>query len=276
MEIKNLKDTSLSDIVQAITASFADYFVQLSADVTYWEKRFEAARVDYELSFGMFDKGRLVGFIINGIDELHAVKTAFNSGTGVMAESRGHKIIDQLYAHAIPYLKEKGIGQCTLEVIRQNERAIHVYERIGFHISKELKCFKGTLAVTDPETTVQQVSFDQLQDTAKAYDQFYSWDNITAAIKASGGRYQCYTVSKSNKATGYFILNPATNHLIQFEVTGDHSPEALQTLLSGIATVAPEIKINNIDGTRKELTDGLLAAGLDNFIDQYEMQMTLN
>ncbi len=276
MEIKNLKGTSLNDIVQAITSSFADYFVQLSSDVAYWEKRFEAARVDYELSFGMFDNGQLVGFIINGIDELNGIKTAFNTGTGVMAESRGHKIIDRLYAHALPYLKEKGIGQCTLEVIRQNERAIHVYERIGFHISKELKCFKGTLAVTDPGAAVQKVSFDQLRDTARAYDSFYSWDNITAAVVASGGSYQCYTVSKDGKAIGYFILNPATNHLIQFEVTGDNTQEAIPVLLSGIATIAPEVKINNVDNTRKELTGALLAAGLDNFIDQYEMQMTLN
>lgn len=273
MEIKNLKDTSLSDIVQAITTSFADYFVQLSSDVTYWEKRFEAARVDYGLSFGMFENGQLIGFIINGIDKLGNVKTAFNSGTGVMASSRGHKIIDQLYTHAVPYFKETGITQCTLEVIRQNERAIHVYERIGFHVSKDLKCYKGTLTVTDPEVTVQQVSFSQLADTAKVYDQFYSWDNTTAAITASGGRYQCYQVFKGTDNIGYFILNPVTNHLIQFEAT---APNSMKPLLSGIATVAPEIKINNVDGTRTEVIASLQEAGLDNFIDQYEMQMSLS
>ena len=276
MEIKNLKDTSLSDIVQTLTLSFADYFVQLSSDVAYWEKRFEASRVDYALSFGMFDEqGKLVGFIINGIDELDGIKTAYNTGTGVMASSRGHKIIDQLYTHALPYFKEAGIRQCTLEVILQNERAIHVYERIGFHISKEMKCFKGTLAVTDPEVRAQQVSFGKLEETAKARDGHYSWDNTAAAVEASDGRYQGYEAYKGDTMIGYFILSPATNHLIQFEATTGNADD-LKSLLSAIATISPEVKINNVDSKRTAITEELLAAGLDNFIDQYEMQMSLN
>jgi ribosomal protein S18 acetylase RimI-like enzyme len=275
MEIKNLKDTPLSDIVQALTLSFADYFVQLSSDVAYWEKRFESSRVDYSLSFGMFENGQLVGFIINGIDELNGVKTAYNTGTGVMASSRGHKIIDQLYAHALPYFKEAGIKQCTLEVILQNERAIHVYERIGFHISKEMKCFKGTLKVTDPEITAQQVPFGQLEDRTRSLDGHYSWDNTTAAIEASGDRYQGYEVYNGADVIGYFVLNPATHHLIQFEVTTGN-PGDLKFLLSAVAGVSPEVKINNVSSKRTEITEGLLAAGLDNFIDQYEMQMSLN
>ncbi len=275
MEIKNLKDTSLSDIVQTLTLSFADYFVQLSSDVAYWEKRFEASRVDYGLSFGMFENGQLVGFIINGIDELNGVKTAYNTGTGVTASARGNKIIDQLYEHALPYFKEAGIRQCTLEVIRQNERAIHVYERIGFHISKDMKCFKGTLKVTHPDVTVQQVSFGKLEEKAKVHDDHYSWDNSTAAVAASDGRYQGYEAYKGEDTIGYFILSPATNHLIQFEVTSGN-PADLELLLSAIAVITPEVKINNVDSERSAITEGLLAAGLDNFIDQYEMQMSLN
>lgn len=273
MEIKNLKDTSLSDIVRAISASFADYFVQLSSEVSYWEKRFTASRVNYELSYGMFEDGQLVGFIINGIDEAGGVKTAFNTGTGVMASSRGHKIIDQLYQYALPYFKAADIRQCTLEVISQNERAIHVYERIGFRTTRELKCFKGTLSVTEPEARVQQVPFADLAATVAANDPFYSWDHTGTAVAASNGHYQCYRVSCNGVASGYFILNPDTGHIIQFEAA---APDTWRALLSGIASIRPEVKINNVNGSRAEVIAALQAAGLDNFIDQYEMQMSLN
>ncbi|WP_118972779.1 GNAT family N-acetyltransferase [Taibaiella koreensis] len=275
MEIRNLKDTALPDIVASIAEAFADYFVPISADVSYWQKRLEAARVDFARSYGMFDNGRLAGFILNGIDTLQGKLTAFNTGTGVLSAARGHKVVDKLYEYALPRLLDSGITLCSLEVIDQNERAIHVYERIGFIIHKKLHCFKGRLqTIAVPGIAVEQVPYATLATAARPYDAFYSWDNTSAAVQAAGDRYRCYQVKRAAQTVGYFILNPETSHLIQFEViTGDQAD--LQALLSGIAQVIQEVKINNVDGSRMELLAALSAAGLENFLDQYEMRMPL-
>lgn len=274
MEIRNLKETPLPHIVESIAAAFADYFVPISGDVAYWEKRLEASRIDFELSYGMFDGDRLAGFILNGIDSLEGLKTAFNTGTGVLSTARGHKVVDRLYSYALPQLRERGIELCSLEVIDRNERAIHVYERIGFKVHKKLHCFKGTLETQAEGVTVQQVPFAQIADATAPYDPFYSWDNTTSAIRAAGDRYHCYIVHQNDQPVGHFVRNPDTGHLIRFEATTGNTAD-LQPLLAGIASIAPEVKINNVDGNRQELLDALQQAGLDNFLNQYEMRMPL-
>lgn len=274
MDIRNLKDTALTDIVASIAEAFADYFVPISADVTYWQKRLEAARVDFSRSYGLFDKDRLAGFILNGIDMLQGQLTAFNTGTGVLAAARGHKVVDQLYAYALPLLRESGITLCSLEVIDRNERAIHVYERIGFSIHKKLHCFRGRLQVGATGVQASRVPFAAIADAALPCDAFYSWDNTAAAVQAAGDRYHCYTLEQEEKTIGYCIHNPETGHLIQFEATTGN-PDDWQPLLTGIATIAPEVRINNVDGSRKTLLEALNAAGLENFLDQYEMRMPL-
>lgn len=275
MEIKNLKDIPFGDIVQAIGESFADYFVPLPSEVAYWEQRFKGARVNLELSFGMFDGEKLVGFIINGVDYSNGFKTAFNTGTGVTEAARGHGVTDNLYQYAIPIFKEHGIQCCSLEVIEQNARAIHVYERIGFNISKRLKCFKGSVTPSGEKVTVQEIPFSTLEPASTAVDKFYSWDNTSTAIKASGDIYKCYNVKDENGTdAGYFIMNPLSGYIAQFEPGSDQPRQALQ-LLTGVSSVANVVKINNVDTNRTYITSSFLKAGLENFIDQYEMHMML-
>ena len=66
--------------------------------------------------------------------------TAFNSGTGVVPKYRGRRIVKQLYDFAIPELLKRGVEKCGLEVIKENEKAIKAYRRVGFEIIKILKC----------------------------------------------------------------------------------------------------------------------------------------
>jgi ribosomal protein S18 acetylase RimI-like enzyme len=275
MEIKNLKDTPIQDIVQAISESFADYFVPLPSEVPYWEQRFKGARVNLELSFGMFDQGKLIGFIINGIDQCNGFKTAFNTGTGVTEAARGHGVTDDLYHYALPVFKEHGIQCCSLEVIEQNARAIHVYERIGFSISKRLKCFKGSLASSDEKITVQEIPFPAIEPASIAVDPFYSWDNTSTAIKASGDIYKCYKVLDENETdSGFFIMNPSSGYVAQFE-PGNDLPRKASLLLAGVSSITNVVKINNVDTNRTYIISSFLKAGLENFIDQYEMRMML-
>lgn len=273
MEIRNLATTALSDIVQGITTSFADYFVPLPADVSYWENRFKIARVDFSLSFGMFEGPTLLGFFINGIDETGGVLTAFNTGTGVIPPARGYKVVDQLYAHALPLFRAAGIQRCALEVIEQNDRAIRVYERIGFGITRTLRCFKGSLQLPEEGVQAEVVPFSAIATAVAAADSFYSWDHSSRAMQASGSMYQCYKVKdKTGQEAGYFIINPANGQLAQIE---GYTDTAAATVLQGVASVAPVVKINNVDSGRTAIIETFHKAGLENFINQYEMQMEL-
>lgn len=270
MEIRSLAQTPLRAIVDCLLIAFEDYFVPMPSDVNYWADRFKGARVDLELSYGAFAGEQLVGFIIHGIDNYKGHFTAFNTGTGVIPAYRSQKIVDQIYAFALPKLKQQGISQCALEVIQDNHRAIRVYERIGFSITRNFLCFKGKLQQPPEELKVEPVSFEQVQGLRMDH-QLYSWDNVNAAIETAGSIYTTYLVKNGAQEIGFFTINAKNGYLAQYEA----SPDDFPSLLAGIQTVHPEVRINNVDQERAEIILFLLSAGLDNHIDQYEMQMKI-
>ena len=272
MNIQNLKDTPLAVIVECMAIAFEGYFVKIPADVDFWRDRYKAARVDFELCFGVFDQEKLVAFIINGIDQQNGLLTAFNTGTGVLPEYRGKQLVDKLYEHALPIFKERGIQKCALEVIQENNRAIRVYERIGFEIKRSMKCFSGDLKTIKAESSVQAVPFVDIKNSENPNHHFYSWDNCNEALLSAGDIYTSYFVlNNQQQKIGHFIINPKNNYVAQLEA----DEENLGILISGIQQITNNIRINNVDERRTRYIQHLLHHGLENTIDQFEMEMKM-
>jgi GNAT superfamily N-acetyltransferase len=274
MEIRNLKDTPLAEIVACISESFANYFVQLPSEESYWENRFKGARVDYELSYGCFENGRLTGFIINGIDRENGKMVAFNTGTGVTQESRGKKVIDRLYEYAVPHLKNAGVERCKLEVIEANEIAVHVYERIGFDCTKRIRCYQGHLEVPESKADVRRSSLQEIETTMQQYNDHYSWDHTLEALRTYGDQYEVYIVSLDGADIGYFIINPAREYLAQIELYNEDAVH-WQNMLAAVRNQSPYIRLLNVDERRTALLAALRKAGLENYINQLEMEMPI-
>jgi ribosomal protein S18 acetylase RimI-like enzyme len=275
MHIYSLKNTPLPTLVDCLLQSFKGYFVQLPGSVEYWEERYRAARVDWALSFGMFDGKALVGFIVNGIDEFGGLKTAFNTGTGVLSHYRGQAIVDQLYAHALPIFKENGVQQCALEVICQNERAIRVYERIGFQTVRRLHCFKGDLNPCSPFIHVREVDIAVLlgkDDPERALD---SWDNCNSAIRNGSAVYKAYEITREGNILGWCVINPKVGYVPRCVVANTHQQEDWEAVFEGIGQVCRSVRMNNVDTRCVQLLNGLRVAGMVNHIDQFEMAMPI-
>lgn len=274
MTIRNLKHTELTEIVDCLIASFADYFVQMPAAVTYWESRFAGARVNYALSYGAFDEGKLAGFMMHGIDTREGELLAFNTGTGVLPAYRGKQLVDSLYAFALPQLKAAGIKKCALEVIRKNEKAIRVYERIGFQKSRKYHCFKGKLKPLSADINIREIPFGEIENKNNPHHALYAWDNCNSAINALKSVYKAYKVTEATtKDVGFFVIQPLSGYLPQFELDQPSEKENWQKLFAGISSVNNTLKINNVDSRREELIRMLPEFGLENHVDQYEMEM---
>jgi ribosomal protein S18 acetylase RimI-like enzyme len=271
MEIKNLEHTPLKDIVTALVEAFSDYFVQMPNNIPYWENRLRIARHDPTLSFGMFDGTVLAGFILIGVDIHEGHLTAFNTGTGVLPNYRGKNIVDKLYEHAIPQFKSRGITHCSLEVIEANHKAIKVYERIGFAKNSFYYCFKGELKTPQENMILKKIDFDDVHLDKRSH--LNSWDHTDKAIQLAAN-YSCFEVLENEKAMGYFVIDPATGYIPQLNIYSNKDSN-WEMLLSGIATISQTIKINNVDSKKEDLVKALLKRGLDNFINQYEMQMSI-
>jgi len=245
----------------------------MPSEVQFWEQRFEAARVKYDLSFGAFDKDKLVGFIIHGIDFHDDQLTAFNTGTGVLEEYRGQKLVDRIYDYALQQLIQHKIKKCMLEVIEENHVAIRVYRRIGFEKDRFLRCFKGEVQDFGDKSKVIEVDIESIRKRMKTYQKYYSWDHIMDTILNSKSLFRIYLVkSDSNQELGYFVINTNNGSLVQIEAF-DRS--GWGQVIAATKQIIPQIRINNVDGNRIGLIKAFLDAGLENHINQFEMTMPI-
>ena len=142
MEIRTLEHTPLKDINECFTDAFANYVIALQFDEEMTMERWRLADVDYRLSYGAFDGEHLVAFIIH-------IKTRdqlFNFGTGVIPTHRGQRLVEKMYQRIL----SAHPGTYSLEVIKQNTKALRIYQHLGFEINRDLISVQGELSINTP------------------------------------------------------------------------------------------------------------------------------
>lgn len=277
MEIKNLSQTSLSIITDCFNTSFADYIIKFpTATEEYFENRWRAARVNYDLSFGAFEGDQLVGFFITGVDQWEGKLTAFNMGTGVIPDFRGQKIVKQLYEFAFPIFQEKGIEQCLLEVIIGNDKAIKAYQSVGFEIGRTLHCFSGTLDKKEdivlPPLRFRKTAVPRWKKYKALQPYAPSWENNAAAIDLARKNYEYWEFYENDILVGYFVGNPTTGSVPQIGMAPGRWLDIGSMLFARVATRIGKVRMINVESTATDLLGMIKRRKLVNTVDQYEMK----
>ena len=273
MIVNNLGNIDFDEILDCFLIAFENYFVKMPTDRNYYKERWEAAKVDFNLSYGMFNKGKLVGFIINAIDQRNGVLTAFNTGTSVIPEYRGKKIIKSIYHYALTDLQRKGVINCSLEVITENKIAIKSYESIGFEICKTYKCFNGTINFENSDQVdLEETEYNKIDWKSMPNQEFYSWDFQKEPIQK--GNYKFFKVTKEKVSESFFVINPDNGYLAQFDLLTETN-NGWDKLFSGINQISNTIKIINVDERLAKKINYLNKIGMVNSVDQYEMKLKI-
>lgn len=273
MKTKKLSTTSFDALVDCFLLSFENYFVKMPTDRNYYKERWKASKVDFNLSYGMFHDEKLVGFILHAIDKRNGVLTAYNAGTGVIPKYRGKRIVKSIYEYALNELRQNGIEKSVLEVITENERAIRAYKGIGFEICKTYKCYAGNIKIENPslfelkEIALQSIDWKKLPN-----QEFCSWDFQKETIL--GGNYTFYQVLNDEEPESFFIINPK-KQLAQLDLLNNEN-KGWKRLFSAIKQVSDKARIINVDDRLKDKIESLALFGLENTVDQYEMELRID
>ncbi len=279
MQFTPLSAIPLDEILSCFNASFANYFVPINMTAEVFEFRKKATRVDLDQSVGVIDNGELVGFILIGVDQWNGKKTAHNSGTGVLPSHRGQQLTEKMYAHLIPQLRANGFEQSILEVIQGNNRAVEVYQRVGYEIVRGFNCFSGELSRTlKPIPSNYSIE----KSTHFDWESFHSfwtfetgWDASKAAVEQNASAFQILTIQNSGEIVGY-CLYTASGSIAQIAVARAHRNKGLgKHLLKTIQEEAGALKINNVQSDQWATLSFFQKAGLKNPVNQYEMLMSL-
>lgn len=273
MTVNSLSRISLDELLDCFLVAFENYFVKMPTNKNYYEQRWRAAKVDFNYSYGMFDQGKLVGFIIHAIDKRAGILTAFNTGTGVIPEYRGRRIVKSIYEYALKDLWHNGIERSTLEVIAENSIAIRSYQSVGFKVCKKYKCYTGKIRIeNDDQFTLREIALKNIDWDTLPNQQFYSWDFQRESI--SGGNYSFFQVLHNKEPESFFIINPDHQYLAQFDLLNTEN-KGWRRLFSAIQKVSDGIKVINVDERLKDKLDQLTLMGLENSVDQYEMELNI-
>lgn len=275
MKVSNLSKVSFEELVDCFLLAFANYYVKMPSDPEYYRNRWKAAKVNYELSYGMFSGGRLVGFIIHAVDTRFGIKTAFNTGTGVIPEFRGRGVTKSIYEKALKDLRNKGIEKCALEVIQENEKAIRAYEGVGFETCRAYHCFSGSIQNLPDREDVQLKKLDKNDfDWTSAPDQkSYSWDFQKETIMHR--EYEFYQVIHNSEPESYFIFNEENKYLAQFDLLTPDK-KAWGRLFRGIQQVSEEVRIVNVDNRREDKLNAINKVKIPITVKQFEMQLVID
>lgn len=275
-----------SQVYRTFMEAFADYAMDASG--TKEEPmllRMSKNNVDFDASPGAYDGDRLVGFTLIGIDDLDGDLTAYDAGTGIIPDFRGQGLARAMFDHALPELGARGVKRFLLEVRQGNEPAIKAYQKSGFEITREFRCFAAEteslrklpgstgidVRITDATT------FESLIPEAKWTPSF---ENRFSAHLAIPDHITFFGAYDGDHCVGAIAYCGKLNWLISLLVKRSHRRRGVgRALLKHLASSMPEsvtkLSALNVNGDDKGMQAFFEAAGFSHLIGQYKMSREL-
>lgn len=282
MDIKNLTGVGFETVFRGFERAFADYAISFEKD----EVRSMLKRRGYnpELSFAAFEGNDIVGFTLNGTGTFNGVATAYDTGTGTAKEYRGQGLAGKIFNHSLPFLKDAGISQYLLEVLQDNSRAISIYRKIGFEITREFDCFRqaiNQLSFTGKENkdcSVKEISTEDVSALDRFCSFAPSWQNSSESIGRGAGGLQFLGAFVDGHNVGYCVIDPQSGDIAQLAVREEMRRQGIASRLlhEAIARMSTEhLKVLNVDSREVEMHAFLAARNIALASRQFEMVLPL-
>jgi len=120
-------------------------FPHMPVTVEDWRHFLFSVVGDCGTTVAAFEEDEVVGAVSahwsDAENQLYGREAGWTESVFVRAPWRGKCIADSMISMACVYLKEHGLREAQLDSGASNQRAIHVYERLGYVITDESKQF---------------------------------------------------------------------------------------------------------------------------------------
>src|SRR6266498_866574 len=144
-DIKTASDYPNPDLVEILNRGFEGYFVPIAFDVTAFLNMLRKDGIDLGISRVLLADGGPTGIALLA----RRGWTSRLAAMGIAPEFRGRSAGSWFMERLINEACERGEHEMVLEVIEQNEPAVHLYEKCGFQIVRKLISFIRKDAVED-------------------------------------------------------------------------------------------------------------------------------
>lgn len=268
-EIITLENVNVRTIFQVFLDAFTGYFVEFDKRPEVHIERWLSAGVDFSLSYGVKNNGDLVAFL------LHARRgeMVMNLATGVKREFQGQGLTGLMYEKIMKDLPGKGISRMQLEVITENQRAVHAYEKAGFRIGRTLRSWKGSLEASSECIGLHEIKpVHFTTEHAELTPYTYAFEQDNEVVLKRSGNLELHELLEDGKLLSFAVWNPWQMNLIQF---GGRNRTALEELLKRMKLSGEQFGMVNVDERNDLVNNFFREKGLVNFLSQYEMEIDL-
>jgi ribosomal protein S18 acetylase RimI-like enzyme len=281
----DLRAVDKAAVHAAFTEAFADYAMS-SSGLTEERLllRMEKNAVDYDLSVGAYDDGRMVGFTLLGVDSWGGALTAYDAGTGIVPPFRGRGLVRRMFDHALPALRERGVERFSLEVLQQNEAAIRSYRKSGFEITRQLRSYAADAAILFHSPTSADASAWDVQPIgARTFglvvqdaDWLPSFENRFSAVERIPNDVTLIGAFDGGRCVGVAAYSPPLRWFLTLVVCRSHRRRGVgRTLLAHVAARLPAgvtgLAVINVDASDEGMIAFVGALGFGPLVDQFEM-----
>jgi len=234
--IKSLEKITFNSLFIAFNDAFRDYEMQVNKE----ELHIMIHRRGFvpELSFGAFEDDKIIAFTLNGIGFFNGVKTAYDTGTGTLKEYRGQGLATKIFTHSIPFLKAADVTQYLLEVLQHNTKAVSLYKKLGFTISREFNYFvqkNENISLHSKEIHLpyylQQADLSREELMIDIWDFIPAWQNSFEAITRKPDDFRIIGAYKDQKLIGYCIFEPKSGDITQIAVDKEYRRKGIASIL---------------------------------------------
>jgi ribosomal protein S18 acetylase RimI-like enzyme len=135
LELQPASTLGLDELAALFTAGYEDYHVPIAVDAGAISFMANAFDFDLDGSRVALRDGDRLGVCMLGVrgDE------GWIGGLGVVASARREGVGGALMRAVLDEARARGLAEVRLEVIRENTRAIPLYERLGFELTRDLE-----------------------------------------------------------------------------------------------------------------------------------------
>lgn len=265
-----LKHTDMEDLLPVFNEAFSDYDIPISMTAEAFVSHLESLSYSKDDSVGLFEKRRLVGFLLIG----RRGSVAYDAGTGIIPSYRGRGLSHTLIDAAAAHLAARGCTTFVLEVLDTNTKAKNLYQSHGFAIRRNLLCFSAKQDELVGQSDLLLEPHEDGYRVPSCYESSYQ-NNDQSVVE---GLYTCSDIVEKGTRKGVAWYHHTRGSIAQINIEPQYRDENFmkEAIIScARACTTQTVRILNVDEADTVVINALQAAGFTKFTTQSEMVLIL-
>lgn len=275
-----LNEDYFPQLYEAFIEAFSDYVIPFALTEEQFRNHIVLNAVDLHRTVGFLEKGRLVGFSLNGFGKWNGKPTAYDAGTGVVPSRRRQGLSNAMFHMMLPVFLEQGVEQFLLEVVTTNVGAVNLYEKLNFYPVRELALLQCDDKLSPargqpPGVEIKEILEPDWKQLTTFWDGKPSWQNSVEAVIRSRQMKRILGAYSNEKCVGYMVFSSKFGRVAQIAVDRNYRNRGVGTALvhamqSGMAD-GFSMQVINIDKSLAATVNFFLNLGFYERLSQHEM-----